>query len=201
MNIKTFNMSDAQIENFNSYINNQYNLIIIVSFIILLLVVVTLMYYKKKHVKLPKKLIPVLLAIGVFFSLLLVAALFSKHNENIDRSTMKYITYNTSGTINNIIEQKDKNLDENWEKKEQTKGQQLRFYADNKNYYVTIDENANVQSGDKIKVKSDGKLVVNDEKIGTNLSVLPFEQENTPIVEVQHDGQWKEYKAILIEEN
>lgn len=177
MNWKTYPMPLNERQEYYDISNNIHKVEIIV-FIIIAIVLLALYIIFKNEKNFP----------GYVFLMLLVLSLViifvGIRNINYDKKFvenntlgMHYVTINGTGTVNNI----DTN-DEFGEEK-----QDIRFDADGKNYYMTIDENIAIASGDTVKVETKKKAPtqknINKRDLGYYAPYID--------VSVQHNGKWK----------
>lgn len=173
-------------EYFSSDINNVK--IFLIFFICLAILFLLIYIIKKVANKKYDKDYSTSKLLSLFFFMLLgivsciVSFIFHDYEMKNNKEDMHYVTINGKGTVNHI--DTGTILGE--------RKQEIRFDADGKNYYITIDENIAIATGDTIKVKSDKKIPTKDNENESNLGYyVPYID-----VSVQHNGKWKKVNIL-----
>lgn len=95
-----------------------------------------------------------------------------------------YIDVKANSTINNVVEDDTHDT------------QKIRFNEDGKNYYVHLNKNANVSTGDDIRIKGQHVLTTKESR---DLHDLSYSFNDTPLkVIINHDGTDKEYQSVIL---
>lgn len=159
-------------------ISNNTHKVGIIFFIIIAIVLLALYIIFKNEKNFPAYVFLMLLVLS------LVIICVGIRNINYDKKVvenntlgMHYVTINGTGTVN-YIETDDIYGNKN---------QKVRFDANGKNYFMTIDGNDIVASGDTVKVETNKKVPTQKIEDGNDLGYYVPDIK----VSVKHNGKWK----------